>query len=258
MQTDRELVELTRFETGPYRCPYLPLQMARLEYRIVADLPANAYQELLCRGWRRFGQEYFRPVCPQCTACQSLRVKVDQFQPSRSQRRTLTRNAHIEVVVRSPTVTERHVQLYNAYHADMHHRRGWPLETISAGEYRRTFLAGDTGFAREFLFWDRGELAGVALADVVPEAISSVYFFHDPRWRSSGPGVFSILQQQRYAAEQGLRYQYLGYCVSQCQSMSYKSRYQPHEVLAGYPADQAAPVWTAPHHEKSRATSAEN
>jgi arginine-tRNA-protein transferase len=87
---------------------------------------------------------------------------------------------------------------------------------------------------------------GVALADVVLEAISSVYFFHDPKWRSSGPGVFSILTQQRYAAEKRLRYQYLGYWISQCRSMSYKSLYQPHEILTGYPADHEDPVWTAP------------
>lgn len=258
MQTNREILELARFKTEPYRCSYLPAQTACLEYRLIADLTADAYHELLRRGWRRFGWQYFRPACPECTECHSLRVQVDRFQPSRSQRRALKRNSHIKVAVQSPTVTQRHLQLYNAYHEDMHHRKGWPHRPISADEYHQTFLAGDTGFAREFLYWDRGQLVGVALVDVVPDAISSVYFFHDPKWRSDGPGVFSILQQQRYAAERGLHYQYLGYFVSQCPSMAYKSRYRPHEILIGYPADQQAPVWSGPHHDDTHATSSED
>jgi len=164
--------------------------------------------------------------------------------PSRSQRRTLQRNSQIRVVVQSPTVTMEHLRLYNAYHEDMHERRAWRRQSMTEESYAETFLAGDNGFAREFLYLDEDRLVGVGLVDMVADALSSVYFFHDPLWRSQALGVFSILHELQFAKEQGLRYQYLGYWISECQSMSYKAQYRPHEILQQYPADDEEPTWT--------------
>ena len=225
------VIDLIRFITPPYTCSYLPYEIASLEYRILAGVTARAYQDLLRRGWRRFGQDFFRPACPQCVKCRSLRVNVDAFKPSRSQRRTLQLNSQMRVVVQRPSVTRDHLQLYNAYHEDMHHRRAWRQQTITEASYRETFLAGDNGFAREFLYFDGDRLVGVGLVDVVADALSSVYFYNDPLWRSKALGVFSILQELKFAQEHGLRYQYLGYWISECQSMSYKAQYRPHEIL---------------------------
>src|SRR5262249_55888185 len=152
----------------------------------------------------------------------------------RSQRRALRHNSQVRVVVQTPTVTTDHLQLYNAYHEDMHRRRGWRWQTMTEESYQETFLAGNHGFAREFLYFDGDRLVGVGLVDLVADALSSVYFFHDPVWRSKALGVFSILQELRLAKELGLRYEYLGYWISECQSMSYKSQYRPHEILQQY------------------------
>jgi arginine-tRNA-protein transferase len=175
-----------------------------------------------------------------------LRVKVPEFTPSRSQRRTLQGNTDIEVVVQSPTITTDHLRLYNAYHADMHRRKGWSPRTTNEITYAKSFLLGSWNFAREFLYYENGRLVGVGLADVTQEALSSVYFFHDPAWRPRAPGVFSILQQLAYAQHHGLRYHYLGYWIPESQSMAYKSQYRPHELLLRYPADTEEPQWTDP------------
>ena len=238
------MIDLIRFRTPLYTCSYLPYEIASLEYRILAGVTACSYQELLRRGWRRFGEDFFRPACPRCVKCRSLRVNVDEFMPSRSQRRTLQHNSQIRVVVQSPTVTMEHLRLYNAYHEDMHRRRDWRRQTMTEESYEQTFLAGDNGFAREFLYLDEDRLVGVGLVDMVADALSSVYFFHDPRLRSKALGVFSILHELQFAKEQGLRYQYLGYWISECQSMSYKAQYRPHEILQQYPADDEEPTWT--------------
>jgi len=236
-------MELARFRTQPYTCPYLPYETASLDYRIAEDMSAEAYHELLRRGWRRFGFDFFRPACPRCLKCRSLRIDVQEFKPSSSQRRNLRRNAEIRVVVQAPTMTADHLRLYDDYHEDMHRRRGWPRQARAEACYQEMFLIGDGGFAREFLYFDRDRLIGVALADVVSEALSSIYFFHDPEWRSRALGVFSILQQLQFARDHGLRRQYLGYWISECQSMSYKSQYRPHEILQRYPADDEEPTW---------------
>src|SRR5688572_29693103 len=89
MKWNLNIVEVERFKTSPYRCMYLPTETALLEYRIITDLTSQHYEELLRRGWRRFGCEFFRPACPSCAQCRSLRIKLAAFTPSRSQQRTM-------------------------------------------------------------------------------------------------------------------------------------------------------------------------
>ncbi len=238
-----QLTTLARFTTPPSRCGYLPTERASLAYRVLVDVTAAQHDTLLSRGWRRFGCEWFRPVCPACTACRSLRIPLATFTPSRSQRRTLRGNATIEVIVQPPTITRAHLQLYNAYHADMHQRRGWPWHPTDPVTYFQTYLSGDWAFAREFLYYERNRLVGVGLADVTPASLSSVYFFHDPAWRPRAPGVFSILQQLAYAQRHGLQYHYLGYWIAACPSMAYKAQYRPHQILVQYPPDDVEPAW---------------
>jgi len=69
-------------------------------------------------------------------------------------------NATIEVVVQAPTITRTHLQLYNAYHADMHQRRGWPWHPTDPMAYFQSYLGGDWAFAREFLYYEQGRLVG--------------------------------------------------------------------------------------------------
>ena len=128
--------------------------------------------------------------------------------------------------MQAPTVTATHLQLFNAYHADMHRRKGWPFRHTEERAYRQQFVLGEWAFAREFLYYEGERLLGVGLADVTATALSSVYFFHDPVWRPQAPGVFSILRQAAYARQQGLRYHYLGYWVPGSPSMDYKAQYR--------------------------------
>jgi arginine-tRNA-protein transferase len=249
-QWNRDLSAVAHFTTPPYRCSYLPGRTAALTYRILTELPLDRYDELLRRGWRRFGGEFFRPACPACDQCRSLRLPVCEFTPSRSQRRALRQNTQIQVVVQAPTVSAPHLQLFNAYHADMRRRKSWPFHLTDEDAYRRRFLRGEWAFAREFLYYAGDRLVGVGLADVTATALSSVYFFHDPAWRPRAPGVFSILRQAAYAREQGLRYHYLGYWVAGSPSMAYKAQYRPHELLLGYPADKEEPRWIKPATER--------
>ena len=235
--------ELMRFTSPPKACSYLPQETASLEYRVHAVMGEREYRERLRRGWRRHGAHFFRPACPQCRQCVSLRVLAHEFEPSRSQRRILRRNQDIEVVMQAPEATEDHVRLYNAYHAEMHERKGWPSHVIDRDEYEQAFLIGIWPFAREMLYFQERRLVGVGLVDVVRDAISSIYFFHDPAWRRQAPGVYSILQELEYCRRTGRPHLYLGYWISACPSMSYKGDYRPHELLEEYVGESQEPRW---------------
>ena len=75
-------VTLACFTTPPSQCGYLPTERASLEYRVLMDVTAAQHEALLARGWRRFGCEWFRPVCPACTACRSLRIPLATLEAS--------------------------------------------------------------------------------------------------------------------------------------------------------------------------------
>jgi arginine-tRNA-protein transferase len=233
-------------QSPPNGCSYVPAETASLACRVCAGLNAAQFQELLRRGWRRHGCHLFRPACPACVKCRSLRVNIARFRPTKSQRRCLRRNQGIDVLVQRPTVTADHLRLYNAWHAHMSARRAWPFQTTDAADYTESFLLGNWDFAREMLYLRDGRLIGVSLVDVVDEGLSSVYFFHDPAWRERGPGTFSILTEIDYCRQTGRPHLYLGYWIMECPSMAYKARFGPHEVLERYVADDEQPVWRDP------------
>ena len=136
-------------------CSYLPGQSARMTYRIAEQLSEQRYQQLLERGWRRFGKVLFRPNCPVCSACTGIRVPISTFYPSKSQRRCLKTFADITnltLTVSNPTLSREHIQLHNNYHQDMHHRKQWPFRKITSREYAEAFLDGQFPFSREFQY----------------------------------------------------------------------------------------------------------
>ncbi len=103
---------LCRFIAPPSRCGYLPDQVWSLEYEVVAEATAEDYFRRMEQGWRRFGDTLFRPQCPSCRRCQSLRVLVERFTPNRSQRRARAANeGEVRLRVGPPSVTRTKLSL---------------------------------------------------------------------------------------------------------------------------------------------------
>jgi arginine-tRNA-protein transferase len=235
--------ELFRVVEEPRPCSYLPAEQASLEYRIVTGLGREDYEDLLARGYRRFGRQLFRPACRQCQQCVSLRVLVQEFSPTCSQRRVLRKNAHIRAVRQPVFVTAAHVGLFNRYHRFMAQYRGWQRDLITRESYLESFGAGGSDVAWQWMFYEREQLTGVALMDETDKSISLVYCFYDPEWRASSPGTYAVLKQLEYARSKQLQYAYPGYWIAACPSMSYKSRFVPYERLKRHPAGHERPVW---------------
>lgn len=242
MTNDATFSEL-EIEGSASPCSYLPGQTAKMIYRIAYDLSESRYEQLLSRGWRRFGRTLFRPVCSTCHECRSLRVCIPEFAPNKNQRRCMTRNAAIELTVQKPTISDEHISLYNSYHLDMHHRRQWPYREITEEQYEESFMEGHFSFSREFQYRDNGRLVGLGLVDVTASAISSIYFFHDPDYREAGLGTYSIQKEIEFGRNQGRSLLYMGYYISDCASMNYKNRFQPHQLLQSYVPDEEQPKW---------------
>ena len=243
--------ELLRIVEPQRACSYLPDETASLEYRILYGISDEQYEQLLSRGWRRFGTHFFRPACANCVKCRSIRIEIGAFESSKSQRRCEKKNAAIRVEVDTPKITSAHLKLYDAYHGAMHDEKGWKERESSPSEYDESFLAGDWPFAREMRYYRGRELVGVGLIDIVPTATSSIYFYHAPDWRPDNPGTFSLLQELALARQLGKQHLYLGYWIPENRSMAYKASFRPHELLTSYHADEVVPQWE-PHIEGNK------
>jgi arginine-tRNA-protein transferase len=222
---------LFQFVAPPSTCGYLPDQTWRLEYEFVRQMTVAEYHERLLAGWRRFGGMMFRPRCPACTACRSLRILVDQFQPNRSQRRCRALNqGTVERRIGRPSVTSEKLDLYDRYHAFQSDFKGWPHHSPKdADEYARSFV--DNPFpTQEWCFYVDRRLVGVGYVDDLPGAMSAIYFFYDPEERQRSLGTWNVLCQLEYAAGRRIPFLYLGYFVDGCRSMQYKASFTPNQV----------------------------
>jgi arginyl-tRNA--protein-N-Asp/Glu arginylyltransferase len=217
--------------------------------RVMVDVTAEETDALLERGWRRFGPMYFRPACAACNQCVSLRVLVDRFAPSKSQRRAARACSRLRRVVGTPRVDDARLDLYARWHASREEMRGWDSNPQTRERYALEF-----GFrhpcAREACFYDDdagGRLIGVGLFDETPRALSAAFFFHDPDYARLSLGTANVLAMIADARATRRPHVYLGFCVSGCASLKYKAAFRPHEVLLGSrPAMEEEPVWALP------------
>lgn len=228
-------------------CSYLDGRNSMMRYRIAMTLKGERYEALLERGWRRFGRTLFRPECRACNECQSLRVDIGNFKPSKSQRKAKNRNSGVQLTVQRPTITDEHLELYNAYHLDMHERRGWPFREIDYPQYHESFIEGGFSFSREFQYRLDGELIALGLVDMTGQVMSSIYFFHHPDYREQALGTMSVLREIEVGARTGHQWLYLGYYIRDCGSMNYKNRFSPHQILSEYVQDSEPAVWNFPN-----------
>ncbi|MGM0518882.1 MAG: arginyltransferase [Campylobacterota bacterium] len=224
-------------------CSYFDNEISDIRYRYMYSCDTHEYQAMLERGWRRFGRMHFVPECKECTKCITMRIDVKNYKFSKSQKRVINKNRDTRLYIRPPSVTVEHLELYNKYHKTMNEKKGWPFTPISPSEYSRSYVEGKAGYSREFLYMRDNELVGVALVDILPKSISSIYCFYDHDYSDLSLGKFSILAQIKIAKELNIPHIYLGYWIKDHYSMGYKEDYKPFEVLKNRPSLHEDTIW---------------
>jgi len=226
-----------------YECAYIPDKKVRMHYKHIENATQSYNTALINRGWRRFGSYYFHPICESCSECKSLRINVDEFKLSKSQKKSIKRNRETEIIIQKPTLTQAHLDLYNKYHAFKHQKDNWTHRNISPREYKENFVEGAHDFGKEVLYIQDGEIIGVDLIDILDDGISSIYFYYDPDFPRLSLGIYSLLYQIELAKVLELPWIYLGYWVDGCKAFAYKSNFQPQEILNDFPPINKIALW---------------
>lgn len=213
-------------------CPYLRDRTSRLPLRLPSrPLSGGELSLRLEKGDRRQGFVLYKPNCPSCVACEAIRIDVEKYELTSSQQRTLKRgDRELTLQQGNPVVDRRRVEIYNAHKAGRGLRDNQP--PIDADGYR-DFLVASCCDTFELSYWLGAKLLGIAIVDRADDALSAVYCCYDPDYSRYGIGTYSILKQIELCRQWGLRYLYLGLYIAECENMTYKARYLPHERLLG-------------------------
>ncbi|MEH6555546.1 arginyltransferase [Pseudoalteromonas tetraodonis] len=209
----------------PFECSYLPDRQEQL--LVILDpscYSSNKFESLLGLGFRRSGNQIYRPHCPICSACSSVRVLADEFMPTKSQKRKLNKAKNRFEVKYSQVEREQYYPLYSKY-ISLRHQDG-------------SMYPPDKSQFQSFLFcswltitfielWDQDNLVAVAVTDCMDNAISAIYTFFDPDYEHFSLGTVMILQQLKFAKQQRKQFVYLGYQIDECDKMKYKTQFLP-------------------------------
>lgn len=206
----------------------------RSSQSLVADpqfpLDSSVYAQLLALGFRRSGNQVYRPHCANCAACVPTRIPVNLFRADRKQRRCAKYNLRTRVLIKDAKFDERHFELYRRYQIARHGKQD--ADDIDREDFLQFFLSDwcNTWFV-EFLI--EGHLAAIAVVDHFDRALSAVYTFFDPAFNRYSPGIYAVLWQIDEAKRRGMDYVYLGFWIADCRKMQYKIQYQPLSGLIG-------------------------
>jgi len=218
---------------GP--CPYLPGRVERKVFARLSGSYAQPLSEALTHsGFRRSQSIAYRPACEGCNACVSVRILVNEFDPSRNFKRIFRRNADL---VRSEVVAEatrEQFALLRTY-LDSRHAGGGMSDM---GLFDYVAMVEETPVDTQIVEYRRhsadgkpGPLIACALTDVLRDGVSMVYSFFHPGEDTRSLGTYMILDHIRDAKSRGLPHVYLGYWVEGSEKMAYKTRFKPMEAL---------------------------
>ncbi len=225
------------------KCSYLDNLNTTTEYKLIEKCSIYDCEDLIQKGYRRFGKMFFRPICSTCNECQSIKIDVENFKFSKSKRRVLKKASHIKTIVQTPNLSQEHLDLFAKYHLYMKEKKDWSYNETTADHYYNSFVSGHEEYGYEVLYFDEDKLIGVDLIDILDDGISSIYFYYDPDYSELSLGKYSLYNQINIAKNYNKKWIYLGYYVQNCPSLSYKSEYKPYLTLEGRPIDTDNIIW---------------
>ena len=221
--------KLKLYQSSPYPCPYLSEKTAANIFGDSTDFPnQSVYDKLIRYGFRRNGKIYYRPSCPACIECQSIRVVINDFIISRSQRRGKKKNSDVDFQLYPATYRQEHFNLYHKYQKARHKDCG--MDDPDPANYQKFLIHSSIN---TFLIEMRinGRLVGVSIIDHVSNGLSAVYTFYEPNELTRSLGILAILYEIELCREMECLWLYLGYWIKDSPKMNYKKNFTPCQIF---------------------------
>lgn len=224
-----DLSTIRLFLTEPHQCSYLSDRSATTAF-VDPALPVSRemYSHLSNSGFRRSGRYLYTPHCQTCNACVPARIPAAAFTPSRQQRRCEKKNRDLEISVNERVNGDEHFLLYSDYICQRH--ADGDMYPPTRSQYN-DFIGSPFEFTRFMEFRLDEKLLACSLVDILDNSIAAIYTYYDPAEQQRSLGTRAIMAMVELARQRQLPYVYLGYWISACPKMRYKTRFRPVELL---------------------------
>ena len=198
---------------------------AQLENVFASWAVAPAVMDQLWAGaWWHLGTTFFRqaaiPWRGRMEPLIHLRLRLDQFLPSSSQRRILRRNRDLRLVRRAAVVDAQRRVLFDLYKERV--REGVPQ---ALDDFIGPLPAKIPVPVTEFDVFDGDRLIAVSYLARGERSVASLYGFFDPHFGRRSLGLLTMLQEIEFARSEGCDLYYPGYALLDSSSMDYKKRF---------------------------------
>lgn len=192
---------------------------------------------LLNKGYRRYGVDYYKPYCHQCSECTPYRVRAADFKPNRAFRRTLKRNAGVSVVWGEPRPTQEKFELYVRYQLGRHKDFGEKSllavrKSLAAAMIQQMYM--NPAGTLELTLSENDAVIAFAIFDVTDDALSAVYSVFEPALAERSLGTFNILCGIDKVRELNLPWLNLGLYLARHEKMAYKANFGPAEIYRNF------------------------
>ena len=175
-------------------------------------------------GWRHFGSHFFRYSTAETSSAPQhvipLRVCLDRFALSKSQKRIYHKNQHIKIKVRDARIDDEKINLFERHKVRF-------TENIPDSLY--LFLGQDPATVpcdtKEICLFLDSRLVAVSFWDIGHTATSSIYAMFDPQETKRSLGIYLILLSIYFSQHLDKKYYYPGYAYKEPSHYDYKKRF---------------------------------
>lgn len=180
---------------------------------------------LLSYGWRHFGTQFFRynlaPSKFEIRLVVPLRIRLENFKLSKSQRRILRKNSDLKIAINPIVLDEDKHGLF-----ERHKIRFEEFTPDSLYDFLDQDASNTPCESFEVCVYDsRQNLLAVSFFDNGRESISSTYAMFEPAEEKRSLGIFTMLLEIQHAKELGKEFYYHGYAYEGESFYDYKKRF---------------------------------
>jgi len=144
----------------------------------------------------------------------------------------------LKVTLEPDDYTNEKYELFADYQQHVHHedpgeisKSGFKRFLCSSPLQRKSDADGKALGSHHHCYRLDGRLIAMAVLDLLPHAVSGVYFIYHQDFEKWSLGKLSALREAALALEAGYEYYYMGYYIHSCSKMHYKGTYKPQYVL---------------------------
>lgn len=197
----------------------------------MVQLRPEGLDQILSKGWRLLGRRFVRHNFStwhrQLCRTIPLRIRLSNFDISKSQRQVLRKNADLRVLSAPATFDVAREQLFDLHRERFHEKQATTLSSFIHPE--TPHLLPTEG--REFVVYLHDELIACSFFHLGQKSVSGTYCIFDPAHDRRSLGAFTMLLEILAAKDSGKDFYYHGYTHDIPSQFDYKLNFKGLEAM---------------------------